>query len=175
MYDKTQITFEVFKSLRHGYEHTHLVIREMYVEDTATHLEGTVDNKAGYGSPAYAQAAARKFQSLLDAGHTQYFDHTSSGLVPHLRWQHFEIVEGKRTYCAVAYDDLGRSFGQIEKALGFLRKLARRIEKVRYGEIRGSNTDNFLSDPEEVLSVLGRMKKATKVRLDSTSNLWVQD
>jgi hypothetical protein len=173
MYDKTQITYETYQSESHGYRFTHVVIREMYVEDTAAHLEGTVDNKSGYGSMAYAEQAGRRFGAMLDGGHTSYFDHTTSGLHVHLKWQHFEFVDGEQTYCSVAYEELGRSFGQIEKAMRFLRTLGRRVEKDTCGEARGRVTDHSLSRPEDVLRVLARMKKTAQVRFDRAFEAWV--
>lgn len=172
MYDKTQLTYETYQTHSHGYGQTHVVVREMYVEDTAAHLEGTVDNKAGYGTVSAAEQQGRRFRAMLEAGHEVHFDHTTCGLVVHLRWQHYEVVDGRQTYCSVTYEDMGRSFGQHEKAMKFLRELGRRVQKTR-GQHRGHVTDHDFSTPQVVLEVLASMRKMTAVRRDFDA--WVLD
>lgn len=167
MYDKTQLTYETYQSEAHGYQFTHVVVRDMYVEDVEEHLERTVDNKAGYGTMAIAEKEGRRFQAMLDAGHDRYFEHKTYGRTIHLKWQHYERDEdGRQRYCSVAYEDLGRSFGQIENAMRFLRVVGRRVQKDWGGDPRGTVTDHNFKTPQEVLRVLARMKKTAQVRYD---------
>lgn len=176
MYNNTQLTYQTYETESHGYRMTHVVIREMYREDTEKHLEGTVDNKAGYGTPEAAVLMGRRYQAMLDAGHPVHFDCTTSGLNIHLRWQHFEKdADGTQQYCDVAYEDLGRSLGQIKEAMKFLQKIGRSIEKIKAA--RRNEKATFKSDPrdvsnhtfdrpEDVMLALGRMRKTAQVRYD---------
>lgn len=174
MRDKIQLTYETYETSEHGFTQTHVVVREMYVEDTRRHLEGTVDNKAGYQSQHYADQAARRFEAMLEQGHEVYFDHAFSSLEVHLRWQHYDKdEEGRQMYCEVCFENLGRSFRQIEDAMKFLRKIGRRIEKARYGEARGPVGSHTFKTPDDVLAVLARMKTSVQIRRDRGLEAWV--
>jgi hypothetical protein len=175
MYDKTALTYETYETEIHGYRMTHVVVRRMYQEDVAVHLAGTVDNKAGYGTLEAAKQQARRFQSMLDASHTTYFDPTLSGLQVHLRWQHYHGSDGTLDYCEPVYQDLGRALGQIEEGIKFLKDIGRRIEKIRAkrrseespypSDVRPVSNHTF-SRPQDLLEALARMKGTLQVRRD---------
>jgi hypothetical protein len=174
MYDKTALTYETYETETHGYRMTHVVVRRMYQEDVAVHLAGTVDNKAGYGTLEAAKQQARRFQSMLDANHTTYFDTTLSGLQVHVRWQHYYGSDGILDYCEPAYEDLGRSLSQIEEGLKFLKDIGRRIEKIRakrsektpYPHHLQPVSNHTFSCPQEMLEALAHMKETMQVRRD---------
>jgi len=183
MFNKTRLTYSTYTTASHGYTQTHVVIREMYEEDTLKHLEDTVDNKAGYTTMAYAEAAGRRYQAMLDMGHEVHYSTSTYGLEIHLRWQHYELeADGTQTYCDAAYDSLGRTFGQIEEGMRFLRKIGRAIEKTK--ATRRNQEATFKSDvravsshtfdrPEDMLAALARMKKSAQVQLDRSTEAWV--
>lgn len=174
MYDRIVLTYNTYETKEFGYTKTHVVIREMYMEDTAKHLEGTVDNKAGYQSQYAADRAARRFEAMLKHGHEVYFDHAHSGLEVHLLWQHYDRDEqGRQMYCDVSFENLGRGFRQIEEGMRFLRKIGRRIEKGRYGEVRGGVGSHTFSSPCDVLEALGRMRKSVQVQYDRGLEGWI--
>jgi hypothetical protein len=175
MYNKTAITYETFETESHGYRQTHVVIRRMYLEDTAAHLEGAIDNKAGYGTIEAAKQQERRFRQMLEAGHTTFFDSCTSGLVVHVRWQHYLRSDGTLDYCEPAYDDLGRSLGLIEEGLKFLKTIGRKIERAKAkrrsekapcpSDVRPVSNHTFAC-PEDLLEALGRTKDFVQIRRD---------
>lgn len=180
MLDKTTITFETFKTQRSGYDHTHVVIRHMYVEDTEERLEGTVDNKAGYGSLDACARERVRFQRLLEAGHKTFFDHMSGGLYVHIRWQHY-TGGGTLDYCEPDYEELGKSLGQIEEGLKFLKKVGRTIERARaaqrrkeygYDALRAVSNNTF-SRPEDLIAALAKTKGVLQIRRSQSLDSWV--
>lgn len=111
-----------------GYRHTIIIIREMLEEDLQSVLEGTIGNKAGYGTMEAANAIQQDCQVLLDQGHTRVFSFWPGDLLNvRLQWQHFNENE----YCEVRFEDLGRSFTAIKKGIAFLEKIGRKIERER--------------------------------------------
>lgn len=179
--NKTALTYETYRTQTHGYDHTHVVVRLMYVEDTAERLEGTVDNKDGYGSPEAAARMGETLQAMLDAGHKVHFEPTIRGLHVHVRWQHY-YGGGELDYCEPAYEDLGRSLGQIDEGMKFLKKIGRRIEKARatrrdreavYKSGPRPVSNHTFSRPEDFLAALARMKESFEVRRDPAYHAWV--
>lgn len=181
MLDKTAFTFETFQTQRSGYDHTHVVIRQMHVENTAECLEGTVDNKAGYGSLDACAREANRFRALLEAGHKTFFDTMLNGLSIHIRWQHY-TGGGTLDYCGPEYEELGKSLGQIERGLKFLKKVGRTIERARAAErskeygydapVRPVSNDTFLR-PNGLIAALARTKGMFQVRRSRSLDSWV--
>lgn len=76
----------------------YVVLRWHYTETVVNRLAGTVDNKAGYGSPEAAQNKARQCVNLLAKGVEVTYDPAcwsarNAGLL--LRWQQFDAEK----YC----------------------------------------------------------------------------
>jgi hypothetical protein len=175
MYDKTTLTFETYETESHGYRQTHVVIRRMYLEDTASHLEGAIDNKAGYGTLEAAKGQELRFRRMLEAGHRSFFDSCTSGLLVHVRWQHYRGSDGTLDYCEPAYDELGRTLGQIEEGLRFLKMIGRKIERAKArrrselamhpSDVRPVSNHTF-GCPEDLLEALGRAKGFVQIRRD---------
>lgn len=178
MYEKTKLTFETYQTEEHGYKQTHVVIREMYEERVEEALEGTVDNKAGYGTMYHAEQAAKRYRLMQETGHEVFYNRMYHGLVVHLRWQHYDIVDGVQTYCRVTYDDLGETFAQLESAMAMVKKLAKgvanRIDKDSNVKFVKINPDHYLDRPENLLEHLRGMKQMVQIERDATNWLWVR-
>lgn len=177
MQDKPTLTFETFQDSRHGYDFTHVVIRTMRPVNTAEALDGTVDNKAGYGNLDAARREGLKFQALLDAGYPEHYDMCiGNELYVHIEWQHYRPMKAgsndPHEYCEPTFVDIGRNFGRMERGMKFLKKLGKAIERERVREatesayqpnLRPVSNHSFAS-PERVLGALGRMRGSVQVK-----------
>jgi len=183
MRDNTALTFETFQDRRHNYDFTHVVVRTMYRINTRAALEGTVDNKAGYGTEDAARRQGLLFQTLLDLGHEEHFDVcTFADLSIHLEWQHYHPADGgEMGYCDPHFEDLGRGFKDIEAAMKFLKRLGGSIERQRVRQateagyqpsLRSVSSYSFES-PQRVLGALGRMKGSVQIQRLPGNHVWV--
>lgn len=181
---ETQLTYATYETHEHGYTKTHVVVREMYKEETAEALEGTVDNKAGYGTEQAAVLQGHRFQAVLDAGHETHYSSTCMGLDVHLVWQHYQKDEdGTQLYCDVSYQHLGRSFNRIQEAMRFLQNVGRSIERAKAARHNENATfqsgvrkvaNHTFDRPEDLLAALRRMKKSVQVTHDRALETWVR-
>lgn len=183
MRDKTALTFETYDNASNGYSFTHVVVRTMYRVNTRDALEGTVDNKAGYGDMDAARRQAARFQNLLDLGHEEHFDVcTFASPNIHIEYMHYFPADGgERDYCAPRFEDLGRGFSEIEAGMKFLKRLGGYVERQRLREateavyqphLRNVSNNSF-ANPQRVLEALGRMKESVQVQRLPGDHLWV--
>jgi len=173
----TRLTYEVYETEQHGYKFTHVVVRTMYENDTRKRLEGTVDNKDGYGTEGAARKMGRLYGRLLEEGHEVYYDTMSyGGLHVHLEWQHYDGGTDDPRYCEPTYRELGRRLEQIEEGLRFLRKIGRRIERrearLRHPHYRNKATNRTFRRPEDVIRALYWMKETVQVEQVEEETLW---
>jgi hypothetical protein len=102
-----------------GYVHTVISINYCYVEKLTDLLEGTVDNKAGYGDAESAVAIGVELQGLLDEGYKTRLTTSMSGLNIRLSYLHYN--DG---YCEPNVS-VGENFGVMENGMKFLKRLGR--------------------------------------------------
>lgn len=92
---KLPITFEVVRSNEHGYEQHKLHISVgFHFCNTKKQLEGTVDNKDGYGDREAAARMGRTFQALLDTGHETFYDWSYGSHQMTIRYQVYAKIDG---------------------------------------------------------------------------------
>ena len=131
MREKTAITFETFQDQSHDrqYKFTHVVIRTMYRMNTRESLEGTVDNKAGYGSDEACRRQGILYQDLLNLGHAEHFDVCTFGdLDIHIVYQHYFPEDGgEMDYCRPRFESTGEGFRQMGVGLKLLGRIGRGV------------------------------------------------
>jgi len=130
----------------------YIVLRWHRAERVADRLDGTVDNKAGYGSPEAAQTVARQCAHLLRQGVDLTYDvcHWGSGSTAvSLRWQQFD---GER-YCD---RDGGPTAVEAEGDEG-IASWEGRVAFYRWLEAKTKRGGGDLRDPRHLVETLRRM------------------
>jgi hypothetical protein len=131
----------------------YIVLRWHRAERVADRLAGTVDNKAGYGSPEAAQTVARQCANLLRQGVDVTYDvsHWGTGSTAMtLRWQQFD---GER-YCdrdggpTAVESDGDEGIASWEGRVAFYRWLEAQVKR---------RTEGNLRDPHYLVEALRRM------------------
>jgi hypothetical protein len=131
----------------------YIVLRWHEAETVASRLAGTVDDKAGYGSPEVAQRVARQCVNLLGKGIEVTYDPTywaarTAGLV--LRWQQFND-EG---YCT---RDGGPSGVEADGENG-IAAWETRVALYRWLEAQvARRTKTDMQDPRNLVEALRKM------------------
>lgn len=131
-------------------------------------LEGTVDNKAGYGTPDAADRMHDWYTRLLEAGHQILIDPMGwEGSFPRIiiRYQEYQPYHtgDQPGYCQPSFTLGTGGFSDIERGAKFLRRLGRAIEKAS-AERRGDShaqiqaRDSSFKDPVAVIEGLHRLK-----------------
>lgn len=171
---KRVITCEISKSCEFRYEKTHVMLRSASEYSLTEALEGTVDNKAGYGTAEAAARMGEKFKAAIDEGHTLYYDCLFVGDVwIRATWQHFEVVDGRQTYCSPGFE-ISHAYDGIVASAALLRRIGRVIERER-AKSRGHVNqpgDYTFRCADVFIGALARLKDTVFVRKCS-EDLWV--
>ncbi len=125
------------------YERFHLHIRVFLAEEDPLQrlYEGTVDNKAGYGSPVVAQELGRWFDQLIRQGYKVVLTHSIGSAKEKaevtLSWLELEGLREYGTGPGYADPDIRRlGDDHYEAALvgmGLLNRIGRKIEQIAHG------------------------------------------
>ena len=173
----SDLVFRTWTETSNGYTKTHVWISKYYRENVAATLEGTIDNKAGYGSDDGAAYWARACERMSAAGIETYYN-SSVGL----RWmsvtiscQHYGMPgeDGKQQYCGPRME-MGTNMAEALGVLALLQEIGRPVEAAkrrRYMKERGyapgrcKVDDDTFCDPNDLLAVLRRRKDAVEVEV----------
>jgi len=121
-------------------------------------IEGTIENKAGYGSPEAAESMGLWFLTLQREGHRVLFDPAdpwTGGMSISIQWQHYTSSEGEASYCDPRFMDVGRNYGDIQKTAAFLKKVAKKSSLQHHG---GELGHWMFRDPADVIDALEAMR-----------------
>lgn len=184
---KKVLCYALRRNKEYSYWHQVLTIFYAREESLRALLEGTVDNKAGYGSEEAARRLNLWFTQLLKEGYDRVLRRLSHGPIPtiHVDWME---IEARREYSA--------GYGQADIKLGdqglratlngarFIKGLATRIvrhehesdEEWTFSE--RDLTDRVINDPAVVTAMVqqmgGRQVKSAKGELRYHTE-WVYD
>ncbi len=162
--EKSELVFCVWTdSSDRGYPQTYVRIWRAYRENVAEVREGTVGNKAGYGSDDGARYWLGACEKLEEGGHEIVYRSSSCyGPEIKIRWQHFEGTG----FCAPDFENLGRGYSEIKLAMATIEKIGRRIEKLslverrreyEHASLREVRTATF-DNPHDLVAALRAMK-----------------
>lgn len=175
MYDNHKMGFETRTYNAHGYMHTSVILMKLCEIRTLEKLEGTVDNRAGYGTQEACDRVAAKCRQMLSEGCDVHYEMAIGGPgAAVIEWQHFKDPTNPDSvdYCSARFAEMGSSFGDIEKNMNLLRKVGRKIKKDNGLTHDGSVASHVtFSSPERVLGSLRRMSSMVEVVLHG--NLWI--
>lgn len=144
----------------------YLHIQMMEKHGITDKIDGTIDNKAGYGSPEAAEKLFQWFTHLKDLGNKVILESPWSDTIPTMaiRYQEFRSNEYEPGYCAPEVEAIGRnSYNDIQKGAAFLKKIARRmirLEEKRLGKGQSWERDAgnwVLEDPSRLIETLEYM------------------
>jgi hypothetical protein len=164
-----------------GYRTLDLEISEMFPESINKKIEGTIDNKAGYGTPQAAEQLGVWFNYLRDLGHKVLFEPQWAHSSFTIRYQECHSAEYGDSYCSARIEDIGRgSYINIQNAAKLLRKIGKKVAKIdaeRRGQdprVDSRDLGNWILDnPTRVINALESFK-ARRVELCRGTNLsWV--
>lgn len=153
-------TFE--KRSEGGYPVTYIRVFVSQARSFKELVEGTVDNKDGYGSLDVARDLHKRFENAIERGWTHAVDHYHSKYWVTFRWQHYKAGEKPQQYCEVDID-IGNKYNELQDNLKFMQKI---VKKLLY--LRGHAFVHYRSiEPLWVMKTLKGMKGkyVTLVRL----------
>lgn len=94
-------------------------------------LEGTVGNRAGYGSPEAAEKLGRKFRLMLDEGITEKFEHLTYGpgsASTQFRWTDYTSSRGEKGYVGAKISCGGEEkYSHLQATMKLVDQIAARI------------------------------------------------
>jgi hypothetical protein len=138
------------------------------IESVQEKLEGTVDNKAGYGTPETAQRLGQMYQEMLRQGYTEQFEHDNYahgyGSI-WLRWVEYTGLWGDKGYTGATFEPGGDGrFSTFKRASKLLDRLAslivsdatRRSKAFGRGYYRDEPGDWCFERPSVVANALDR-------------------
>jgi hypothetical protein len=129
-----------------------LVLRWHRAEPLAQRLAGTVDNKAGYGSPEAAQRVARQCANLLRQGVETTYDVSSwTHASVCLRWQQFDDTR----YCDRDGGPTAIEADGDESIRGWESRVA--LYRWLEGQVKRRTKGGSLRDPWHLVEALRRM------------------
>ncbi len=183
------LCYHIKREKSHGYFHVY--IRAFFLEKKSLSklVAGTVDNKAGYGSPEAAERMGEWYRMLMSEGHKNVF---TSGYGDEMSSVTMSWME------TPGYGSSGPGFtgGKIEEfgngqyqaalhAMKLIRRIGNRIEKLAFDRSGGPRWDDdkqvetsnrTFASPTLFINALNSMK-AKRVRYQSGSGAgdWVHD
>lgn len=157
------LTFSVTQYVEHNHDFTRITIQDRRVANVQEVLEGTIGNRAGYGTDAAAAKVGQNMRDLLARGVTHYYEHAYSTRINlKIESQHY----GSDCFCAPRLC-VGESLSQVQKNLAFLKRLGRSIERARARSFGRSNAsdvrDATFETPNDVIAALERMRGTKRV------------
>jgi hypothetical protein len=152
--DENMLCYRLHKESSGHYTQQYLSIFYGERKSLRSDYEGTIGNKAGYGSPEAAQRIGQWFRHLLDMGFDTHIEmDTWKSKTPHIliRWQEYNPSRHSHGsapgYCAAEIERMGRgSFMDIHNGADFLWRLGLDISKNRDAML-GYNVDEEPADP----------------------------
>jgi hypothetical protein len=159
-----------------GYRTLDLEISEMLPESINKKIEGTIDNKAGYGTPQAAEQLEIWFNYLKDLGHKVVFES---------QWAHSSLTiryqEHEDSYCSAQVKNIGRgSYDNIQSAAKILKKIGKRVAQIdaeRKGQDTRVNSQDLgnwiLDNPTRVIDALESFKARRLELYQGTSLSWL--
>ena len=160
------VTTLAVRDAREGsYTMKYITVCVMGESALADKIDGCIDNKARYGTDEYAKRALDRYRELESMGATAVYEPTfSSGTLSFtLKWQLFRDEGGVKEWCEVSYVDLGRRMEAIDKAVKFVKRVARRIAKEEGRDIYGNAVEWAMNDPERFIEAVSSMKGVVRV------------
>lgn len=158
-----------------GYPVLHLSLFRATEKSLQKRLEGTIDNKAGYGTERAAREVGQFTQELLDQGFEVFLDMRLYSELPtiHFNW----TILPETQYAPEGYAGARITFGderftQIMTGSKLLKKIGMAIGKRKYsksgwGEFKSENLSNQqFDDPIPVIEQIERMggRKVKRIR-----------
>lgn len=147
-----------------GYSKLYLRIFEAKEQSVELLGAGTVQDRAGYGSPEAAAKMGRWYLSLYEQGHRILLEINRYGKIPDItiRWQEYIPDLGSDHtpgYCQAHFDSLGDgNYADIQSSTRFLKKLAKKIVKLKGQEPLAYRLTQAFRDPAEVIEALEALK-----------------
>lgn len=182
---KKVLCYTLTTSREYNYDHLVLFVYVAEEQSVKALFDGTVDNKAGYGSKEAADRLGRWYRWLLDQGHKIVLESLSrwSHLAPpsiEINWQVYKPDNPRHTpgYCEPRIRLGDDRYNDIQNGAKELKRIGRKIERLEFertaNEYRRESekprepSNYSFEDPVEVIEALEAMgaKRVKRIRGD---------
>jgi putative lipoic acid-binding regulatory protein len=144
---KKTIIFSVVRDTEHGYTTDRLFIGEYLKTSVEESLAGTVDNKAGYGTPEAAAQMGRMYAAMLADGHKHYFDWSLDGHRFSIKYQVYEKGDTERPDYCDPHIGFPEKLEAAQWAMKVLQRIGKRTEAERVARRKAeSGYDSYQAD-----------------------------